>query len=187
MYSKNGFFPPALTSLSVDSTVVKPNFEKNLPPTVYQPFLEQLFQLLAAEFPRHQFILTGSAARQLQDATKPNPNDLDFLMGNEDLIQGLSQIKVVLKKMAVEFKFDDLCGTLVIVHGGHALKIQLIDAHTSYHCYPLKTQLNDLRVNGSIRMLSAAVIPEVEASDDLSDLNGDELVFDETGFSLSYQ
>ncbi|MDR3501507.1 MAG: hypothetical protein P4L79_02895 [Legionella sp.] len=186
MYSKgNGFFPPPLTNFFIDNTVEKPDFEQNLPSTVYQPFLEDLFKLLAAEFPQHQFILTGSAAKQLQDPTKPNPNDLDFLMGNEDLVQGISQIKAVLKKMAVQFTFDDLRGTLVVVHDGHAIKIQLIDAHTSYHCYPPKDQLNDLRANGSIRMLAAGVIPEVDLSDDIiiTDLDGNELMVNEIEFS----
>lgn len=176
MYSKgNSFFPPVLASFSIDEPVVKPDFEENLPTTVYQPFLEDLFKLLLAEFPKHQFILTGSAAKQLQDATKPNPNDLDFLMGNEDLIQGLSQIKAVLKQMAVQFTFDDMRGTLVVVHNDHAIKIQLIDAHTSYHCYPPKAQLNDLRAHGSIRMLAAAVIPEVDINHEIIDLDGNVL------------
>lgn len=184
MYSKgNGFFPPALANFFIDNTIVQPDFEKNLPSTVYQPFLEDLFKLLADEFPRHQFILTGSAAKQLQDPTKPNPNDLDFLMGNEDLIQGISQIKAVLKKMGVEFTFDDMRGTLVVVHEGHAIKIQVIDAHTSYHCYPPKAQLNDLRANGSIRMLAAEAIPVVETSDDIIDLDGNELIVNEIELS----
>lgn len=176
MYSKgNGFFPPALASFSIDNAIAKPDFEQNLPATVYQPFLEELFELLATEFPMHQFILTGSAAKQLQDPSKPNPNDLDFLMGNEDLIQGISQIKAVLKQMGVQFTFDDMGGTIVVAHNGHAIKIQLIDAHTSYHCYPPKAQLNDLRANGSIRMLAAAVIPEVEIDQDIIDLDGVEI------------
>ncbi|CAM4487791.1 MAG: hypothetical protein LEGION0403_FIIPPAGN_00392 [Legionella sp.] len=140
--------------------------------------------MLAIEFPQHQFILTGSAAKQLQDSTKPNPNDLDFLMGNEDLVQGISQIKAILKLMAVQFTFDDLRGTLVVVHAGHAIKIQLIDAHTSNHCYPPKDQLKDLRANGSIRMLAAAVIPVVgTADDDIIDLDGNLLAINEIELS----
>lgn len=198
MYSKdnngNGFFrPPVLARFSIENTPVKPVFARNLSSTVYQPFLEKLFKLLTLEFPQHQFILTGSAAKQLQDPTLPNPNDLDFLMGNEDLIQGLSQIKAVLKQMAVEFTFDDSAGTLVVVYDTHAIKIQVIDKYTSSHCYPPKEMLKDLCTNGSIRMLSAAVIPVVETFNDaidgfngnngLNDINGviaiNEIDFDE--------
>ncbi|MFJ1268106.1 hypothetical protein ACD661_06025 [Legionella lytica] len=168
MYSKdNGFFrPPVLASFSIENTTAKPLFDQDLPSTVYQPFLEQLFNWLALDFPENQFILTGSAAKQLQDPTLPNPNDLDFLMGNEDLIQGLSQIRAVLKKMAVEFTFDDASGTLVVVHDAYAIKIQVIDTYNSHHCYPPREKLKDLCTNGSIRMLSAAVIPVVETSNE---------------------
>lgn len=72
----------------------KYDYEKDLPPDLYQPFLQELFTLLAKNYSEMSFIVTGSAAKQLQNNKERNPNDIDILLKKDDLIEGTAIIKV---------------------------------------------------------------------------------------------
>ena len=152
----------------------KLNYEKNLSPDFYQPFLQELFALFAKNKFTNSFILTGSAAKQLQNTSERNPNDIDILIKNDDLVEGTMKLKTVLAKMnGVSIAGDDLAGTLGINYQGTLFKIQLIDYQTSRHCCPMKEDLDKLQIKDAIIMLDALVIPKKELSDTEDDCSSE--------------
>ena len=144
----------------------KLNYENNLSPDFYQPFLQELFALFTKNKFINSFILTGSAAKQLQNTSERNPNDIDILLKNDDLVEGTMKFKTVLAQMnGVSIAGDDQAGTLGINYQETLFKIQLIDYQTSRHCFPMKEDLDKLQNNDAIIMLDALVIPKKEESD----------------------
>ncbi|WP_298623891.1 hypothetical protein [uncultured Legionella sp.] len=165
--------PSVLSRFSFNSAP-KLDYEKNLSPDFYQPFLQELFTLIAKNSFDKLFILTGSAAKQLQNSTERNPNDIDLLLKNADLVEGTAKLKKMLVQMSgVSVAHDDCAGTLSIQYKGTLFKVQVIDSQTSKHCFPAKKDENKHQQVGAIVMLDAAVIPQKEFSDVEDDLGSD--------------
>ncbi len=148
--------------------------EKNLSPDFYQPFLQELFTVIANNEFEQFFILTGSAAKQLQNSEERNPNDIDLLLKNSDLMEGSAKLKKVLGQMqGISMVSDDLSGTFSIQYNGKLFKIQAIDSQTSRHCFPAKADENKYQYAGAILMLDASVIPQKEVFDIDEDFDSD--------------
>ncbi len=87
MRSGMEFFKNKLEHISPPITIT-PNYDDDLSPDLYIPFLQKLFNILEKDS-HHSFLLTGSAAKQLQDQQLKNPNDIDLIMDiKDDLDEG---------------------------------------------------------------------------------------------------
>lgn len=176
------FFAP-LTPFTI-SVPLKPEHNKDLSPTIYKPFLIKLFNLLSMADPQHPFVLSGSAAKQLQNDKLRNPNDIDILTCSEELVQAHAKIIAALQQIPnTEVVFNDKQGTLMVSLENVVIKIQLIDTHTSRHCYPPAGQFQLYEENGEIPMLAAAVIPEREV---ITNDDNDEIELEEESFTVHW-
>lgn len=141
--------------------VITPDFNDNLPPTIYKPFLQQLFSVLAKTKSNHGFVLTGSAARQLQDPNHKNPNDIDILMDvGSDLDVEMALLISALKNIpSAGIVYNNNEGTLGVYYSETLIKLQLIDFKTGPHCYPPIWQEKKIKQEETIKMMSTEIIP----------------------------
>ncbi|MGL6029554.1 MAG: hypothetical protein ACRC0B_00640 [Legionella sp.] len=170
--------PIPLTAFTINTVRPLPAYEKDLAPEFYQTFLQQLFKALAPQQEpsdilkivtyvkaKSLFILTGSAAQQLQDSNHRNPNDIDILC-NQDLHQAQHILVNRLNILNAKCVFDDQNGTMIISYNNKCFKLQLIDRANSPHCFP--AQQETIKINGIV-MLKASTIPKPDEKPTLAD------------------
>lgn len=176
--ANNTLIPPApitLAAFDIAAPQPLPAYEKNLAPEFYQLFLQELFKelkcnevfndILEFKKPEHLFVLTGSAAKQLQDSSQRNPNDIDILC-YQDLHQARYALTMKLTNLDASIISDDLNGTLIINYKNKHFKLQLIDCSYSPQCFP--PQKTTVDVDG-VLMIESSIIPTPSEQSTLAD------------------
>lgn len=169
---------PTFAFFSISNDSSEPDYADNLSLDFYKPFLQELFKVLTEKFAENSFLLTGSAAKQLQNNAERNPNDIDILLLKDDLVEGSAKLRAVINQIhGVSSVSNELRGALGITYNGTLFKVQAIDSHTSSHCFPPKQDRDKLKIDGNIVMLDALVIPQKDEDDDI-DFGNDDIVFE---------